>query len=216
MKIVIIGCGRMGSGIAKNLSNSLNEIVVIDNDNKAFERLGNSFTGTILKGDALDRDIFEAGGVSRSDGLAAVTGSDMINTVVARAAKEIFRVPKVVARIHDPLNAEVYRRLGIQTVTSVSLGIIRITDFLTFSHLDILHSLGSGEVSIIPFEIPHPLNGHMVADITVPGEIQIISLTRSGKTSIPASGTVFRTGDLLHIAVEKNSVSRLKELLRYS
>lgn len=216
MKIVIFGCGRMGSGIAQTLAHSHHQIVVVDNDKQAFERLGPSFTGTIIQGEALDQEMFAASGVSRADGLAAVTGNDTINTVVARAAKQLFRVPKVVARIHDPLNAEIYRKLGIQTVTSVSLGVVRISELLTFSHLDIRYSLGNGEVGIVTFEIPHPLSGHTVADITMPGEVQIVTLTRNGKTTIPASGTVFQTGDLLHIAVEKNSVSRLKSLLRYT
>jgi trk system potassium uptake protein TrkA len=215
MKIVVIGCGRMGSGIALNLARQHHQVVVVDTDLKAFERLGPSFAGTMLEGSALDQEMFNASGVSRADGLAAVTGDDTINTVVARAAKQIFRVPKVVARIHDPLNAEVYRRLGIQTVTNVSLGIARISDLLTFSHLDILHSLGNGEVSIVTFEIPVLLSGHTAADITVPGEILVVSLTRNGKTTIPATGTVFQTGDLLHIAVEKNSASRLRSLLKY-
>jgi trk system potassium uptake protein TrkA len=214
MKIVIIGCGRMGSGIAQNLSHSNHQIIVVDHDNQAFNRLGPAFAGTMMEGDALDKETFMKSGVSRADGLAAVTGSDAVNIVVARAAKQIFRVPKVVARIHDPLNAEVYRKLGVQTVTSVALGIVRISELLTFSHLDILHSLGNGEVSIVTFEIPHTLSGHTVADFTIPGEIQIVSLTRKGKTTIPASGTVFQTGDLLHIAVEKNSASRLKSLMR--
>ena len=216
MKIVIIGCGRMGSGIAKNLIKSGHQVSVVDNDSRAFDRLGPTFPGQIVRGDALEEESFRNSGVNRADGLAVVTGSDMVNTVVARVARQIFRIPKVVARIHDPLNADIYRRLGIQTVTNVDLGIVRISELLTFSHLEITHRLGNGEVGIIAVEIPPLLVGYSVSDITVPGEIRIISLTRNGMTSIPVQGTVFQNGDLIHIAVEESSVPRLKSLLRDS
>ncbi|HWQ66207.1 MAG TPA: NAD-binding protein [Methanospirillum sp.] len=216
MKIVIIGCGRMGSGIAQNLVHSHHQVTVVDHDPQAFDRLGHGFSGQIVQSDALDQESFLASSVARADALAAVTGSDTANIVVARVAKQVFRVPKVIARIHDPLNAEAYRRLGVQTVTSVELGIMRISELLTFSHLDIEHSLGSGGVSIVMFEISPPLAGHSVNDISVPGEIQIVSLTRRGKTIIPVPGAIFEKGDLIHIAVDAGSVPRLKTLLRYT
>lgn len=216
MKIVIFGCGRMGSGIAKNLIHSHHQVTVVDHDPQVFNRLGPAFSGQIIQGDALDEESFSMGEVNRADGLAAVTGSDTVNAVVARIAKQVFRVPKVVARIHDPLNAEIYRKLGIQTVTSVELGIVRITDMLTFSNLDVIHSIGNGGVNIVAFEIAKPHTGHSVSDITIPGEIKIISLTRNGRTIIPVQGTVFQNGDLIHIAVEENSIPRLKALLRYT
>jgi trk system potassium uptake protein TrkA len=204
----------MGSGIAQSLIQSHHQIVIVDSEKQAFSRLGPGFTGKIIHGNALDKETFIASEISRADGLAAVTGSDTINTVVARAAKQMFRVPKVVARIHDPKTTDIYRRLGVQTVTSVELGIVRITELLTFSHLDIMHSFGNGEVSIVAYEIPGPLSGHTVHDLTIPGEILVVSLTRDAKTTIPALGTEFQTGDLIHIAVEKNSITRLKSLLR--
>lgn len=216
MKIVIIGCGRMGSGIAQNLVRSTHQVCIVDRDPQTFHRLGSGFPGKVIQGDALDRESFISCGVERADGLAAVTGSDSINIVVARAARQIFRVPKVVARIHDPLNAEIYRRLGVQTVTSVELGIMRITELLTFSHLDIISSLGTGGVSVVAVGIPHTLIGHSIGELTVPGEIQVISLTRKGITDIPAGSTVLQKGDLIHVVVEENSVSRLKSLLKYT
>lgn len=214
MKIVIFGCGRMGSGIATTLIHSGHQITVVDNDPQSFDRLGAGFSGQIIRGDALEEESFIRSGVGRVDGFAAVTGSDMVNTVVARVARQIYRVPKVVARIHDPLHAEVYRRLGIQTVTNVDLGIVRISELLTFSDLEIIHTLGSGEVGIVTLEIPPILEGRPVSDLSVPGEIKIISLTRSGKTFIPMQGTVFQKEDMVHIAVEESSVTRLKSFLR--
>lgn len=216
MKILIIGCGRMGSGIARNLIRSHHQVSIVDLDPQAKKRLGPGFPGDLIVGDALDRQSFIAGGADRADGLAAVTGNDAVNIVVARAARQIFKVPKVVARIHDPLNAEIYRRLGVQTVTSVELGTMRITELLTFSHLDLTCSIGTGGVSVVAAQIHQTHAGHSISEFTVPGEIQVISLTRKGRTEVPAPGTILQADDLIHIAVEEHSVDRLKSLLKYT
>ncbi len=213
MKIVIIGCGRMGSGLAANLIRSDHEVTVVDCDPLAFNRLGGSFPGERIIGDALDKEVFTRSRITRADALAAVTGNDTVNTVVARAARELFRVPKVVARIHDPLNAEVYRRLGIQTITNVELGIVRLSELLTFSSLDIMYSLGTGEVGVIVLEVHPDLSGHTISDITLAGEIQVISITRNGRTFIPLPGTALEWKDIVHVVVEAGSVPRLRSLL---
>ena len=216
MKIIIIGCGRMGSGLALSMSRSHHQVTVVDNNPDVIERMGPGFSGQIIIGDALDKESLIKGGITRADGLAAVTVSDTINVVVARVARSVFSVPKVVARTHDPQSSEVYKRLGIQTVTNVTLGISRFLELLTFSHLEITHTLGNGEVGIVRFEIPSLFIGHMVKDITVSGEIQVIALTRDGKTGIPSTGTVFLKGDILHISVEEHSVERLKSLMKFT
>jgi trk system potassium uptake protein len=214
MKIIIIGCGRMGSGLALSLTRSHHEVTVVDPDPLAIDRLGHLFSGQIIKRDALDQDSFHISGIEKADGLAAVTGNDAVNIVIARVARQMFRVPKVIARTHDPRYSEIYHKLGIQTVTNVSLGIERISELLTFSHLDIIHGIGNGEVGIVRYEVPPVLAGHQVKDVTVPGEIIIISLTRKGKTTIPTLGMTFEKGDILHLAVEERSVDRLKKSMQ--
>lgn len=214
MKIIIIGCGRMGSGLAIRLARSHHDITVVDQDSQSFDRLGPHFQGKIINQDALDKKSFVESGIEKADGLAAVTGNDAINIVVARAAKQMFRVPKVIARTHDPRYAELYHKLGIQTVTNVSLGIERISELLTFSTLDIIHGIGNGEVGIVRYDIPPLLAGHPVKDLTVSGEIIVLSLTRKGKTTIPTPGTILEKGDILHIAVEEHAVDRLRTAMR--
>ncbi|NLV28003.1 MAG: TrkA family potassium uptake protein [Methanomicrobiales archaeon] len=213
MNIIIFGCGRMGSGLAHRLVQSHHTITIIDHDPKAFERLGTSYTGKTIIRDALDRESFHESGIERADGVAAVTGNDAVNIVVARAARQMYRVPKVIARTHDPRYADIYHKLGIETVTNVALGIERISEMLTFSHLDIIHGLGNNEVGIVKYEIHPTLAGHQVKDLTIPGEIIIISLTRRGKTMIPTLGATFEKGDVIYLAVEEQSVDKLKELM---
>ena len=120
MKVIIGGCGRVGAQLATKLSHEGHEVVVIDKDATAFRRLGKGFTGTTIRGMVFDRDVLEKAGTDRADAYVAVTSGDNSNVVSATIAREIYRVPKVVARIFDPRRAEIYRRLGIQTVSSVT------------------------------------------------------------------------------------------------
>ena len=117
MKSIIIGCGRVGAGLAQSLCQRSQSVTVVDQDATAFERLGTGFTGQTIVGTGFDRDVRLHAGIERADGLAAVTGRDETNVVLARLARQMFRVPRVIARLHDPRHAEVYRRLGIQTMT---------------------------------------------------------------------------------------------------
>ena len=216
MKIMIIGCGRMGAGLALSLTRSGHQVTVIDNDPAAFERLEPAFRGRTLEGEALGREVLIPGGIEQVDALAALTPNDSINLVVARLAREMFKVPKVIARMYDPSQSEIYRRLGVQTISTVSLSIQRLSELLTFSRLDIVHSLGSGEVGIVESEVPPILVGRMVQDVNITGEIQVVSITRGGKTVIPTSGSVFLKGDMVHIAVMTASEGLLKSLMGFS
>ena len=213
MKIMIIGCGRQGTELAKTLCQNESEITVVDNDPAAFERLGPRFGGQIICGDGLDREVLLKGGIERADGLAALTASDDTNIVVARLARQVFKVPRVVARVHDPLKAEIYRRLGVQTVTPVALGTLRFAELLTFSPLELTKRLGNGEVGIVEMDVPPNLVGRMVIELTVPNEILVAAITRDDKTFMPTLGAIFQEKDVIHLAVAASSMDRLKALL---
>ncbi len=107
-----------------------------------------------MHGVGFDRPVLEQAGIDHVDGLAAVTGNDEVNAVVARLASRIFHVPKVVARLHDPLKAEIYRRLGVQVVAPVDWSIHRTTDLLTFAQAGVVASLGSGQVDLVEVDAP--------------------------------------------------------------
>lgn len=213
MRIIIIGCGRLGAGLAETLGQRGHGVTVVDLDPAAFERLGPSFRGETVAGGGFDRDVLLMAGIERADGLAAVTSSDEVNVVAARLARLVFRVPRVVARLFDPRKAEVYRRLGLPTISHVTWGINRIVELLCYSRLDTIKSLGSGEVDIVEAEIPHLLVGRTVNDLTVPGEIHVVAVTRRGKTFLPTLGTEFHEGDMVHLALLAESAERLKAIL---
>jgi trk system potassium uptake protein len=213
MKIIVIGCGRVGAKLAQLLSQKGNQIVVIDNDPAAFERLGKGFKGSTVVGVGFDRDILIAAGIERADGLAAVMESDEANVIAARIAMQMFRVPRVVARVYEPRKAEIYRRLGIQTLSPVSIGVEYFADLLSHSPTDSAAPLGNGDANLINVEIPHLFCGRRVSDMNVPAEVNVIAITRGGKTFIPTPKTEFAEGDLVHLAVQNTAMEKVKEML---
>jgi trk/ktr system potassium uptake protein len=130
VRVVIVGCGRVGAGLAAGLAGAGEVVAVVDKDPKAFERLGEEFTGQTVEGIGFDRDVLEQAGIARADALVAVTSGDNSNVVAARVARDAYRVPRVIARIHDPRRAALYEQLGIVTVSSTDWALRKIRDYL--------------------------------------------------------------------------------------
>ena len=212
MRIIIVGCGRMGAGLALTLTQRGHDVTVIDRDPTAFATLGKRFNGRIITGHGFDREVLRHAGITRADGLAAVTSSDETNVVTARAARQFFHVPRVVARLYDPRKAEIYRRLGVLTISTTEWGVHRITELLSYSWLEPIVSLGSS-VDIVDVETPPALVGRSLASLTVPGEVQPVAVSRGGRCFLPTAETRLQAGDLVHIAVLATSTGRLKALL---
>jgi trk system potassium uptake protein TrkA len=213
MKIIVIGCGRTGAGLARVLDRAGHTVTVVDSDESAFARLGSTFGGRPITGVGFDHDVLREAGIDRADGVAAVTGDDEVNAVVARLAGRIFRVPKVVARLYDPRKAQIYQRLNVQVVAPTHWGIHRAADLLTFSDVGALMSLGTGEVDLVEVEVPHLLAGRRLDELTAPGEVLPVAISRAGKTFIPTSGTTMAAGDIVHLAVVATSRGRLESML---
>jgi len=213
MRFLIIGCGRLGAGLGQFLATNGHNVTLVDKDPLAFEKLGDKFKGQRLVGVGFDRQVLVSAGIERADGLAAVSASDEANVVAARIARDIFHVPRVVARLYDVRQAEIYKRLGLQTIAPTNWGIQRISDLLLYSPLETTCAIGSGDVEVVEVELPLLLVGKTVRDLTVASEIHLVSITRANKTFLPTLGTIFRAGDTLHLAVLTTSASRLREML---
>ena len=121
MKVVILGCGRVGSTLALMLDAEGHQVSVIDKDPDAFRRLGEHFRGQTVTGLGIDVEVLREAGIEGADAFLAVTNGDNSNIMASQIAKTIFGVPKVLARIYDPLRAQVYRELGIETVSATVL-----------------------------------------------------------------------------------------------
>jgi trk system potassium uptake protein TrkA len=213
MNVIIIGCGRLGSGLARDLKLRGNQIVVIDRDPLAFERLGKGLEFRTITGIGFDRDILIEAGIEKADALAAVMESDEANVVAARIAKQVFRVPRVAARIYDPRKADIYRRLGIPTISPVAISSSRMSELLTFSGLSTLTRLGGGGVSIVEIDVTNLLAKKTISALDIPGKVATISITRNGTTFMPTASSVLEFGDMVHLAVTEDHKDRLAELM---
>ncbi|HQX02162.1 MAG TPA: TrkA family potassium uptake protein [Anaerolineales bacterium] len=213
MKVIIMGCGRVGSQVSLLLARHGHEVIVIDHDANALTKLGTDFKGRVVRGIGFDRNILIEAGVETAEGFVAASSSDNANIVAARIARNIFRVPRVVARLYDPVRAEVYQRLGLTTISSTAWGAERIVEVVTHNDLDVLNVFSDGGTTMIRVESPARLNGHRVAQLNIPGEVSVTAITRSDRTFIPVSGTEFQDGDILYLAVIPSAMNRLEEML---
>lgn len=122
MKIVIVGCGRVGSTLARRMAEEGHEVAVVDENVSSFARLGEDFQGQMVVGSGIDESILRRAGIEGADCFASVTNGDNRNIMAAQIAKEIFQVGRVITRIYDPIRAQVYSELGLETVCPTTIG----------------------------------------------------------------------------------------------
>jgi trk system potassium uptake protein TrkA len=213
MKVIIMGCGRVGSQVSLLLARQGHEVIVIDHDANALTKLGTDFKGRVVRGVGFDRNVLIEAGVESAESFVAASASDNANIVAARIARNIFRVPRVVARLYDPVRAEIYQRLGLTTISSTAWGAERIVEVITHNDLDVLNVFSDGGTTMVRVESPARLNGHRVAQMNIPGEVSVTAITRNDHTFIPVSGTEFQEGDIIYLAVIPSAMDRLEEML---
>ncbi len=213
MKVIIVGCGRMGTGLSLNLVKKGHQVTVIDSNPDAFETLGKNFTGIKVIGIGFDKEVLAKAKIEQVDAIVSCTASDEANAVIARIAKNVYHVPHVVARLYDPLKADIYHRLGIQTISTTTWGIERATEMLTYNQLDSVYEMGNGNVNLVRIEVPSLLIGHTLNEVNVLGEINVVSISRNNKTFIPTVGTIIEAEDILYISVIISAIGKLKSML---
>jgi trk system potassium uptake protein len=213
VRVVVVGCGRVGAGLATRLDLNGHDVRVVDRDLAAFSRLGSTFSGITVTGMGLDRHVLLEAGMERADALAAVTGSDEVNAVVGRIAARRFRVPRVAARMYDPRAAEVYRRLGVPTISPVAWGVGRLAELLVLIDVGSITTLGAGQVDLIEVVVPALLDDRPVGELEMPGEIRAAAVTRAGRTFVPDGATRLHGGDIVVLAVSGGGTERLESLL---
>ncbi|HVL64695.1 MAG TPA: TrkA family potassium uptake protein [Actinomycetota bacterium] len=214
MHVVIAGCGRVGSALAANLQRLGHSVAIIDKNAKAFERLRPGFEGRAVVGFAFDRDVLEECGIEDATAFASVTNGDNSNIVSARVAKEHFRVQHVVARIYDPRRAQIYQRLGIQTVATVRWTTDQMLRSILPDEVPVEYTVDNGEVVVTAIQAPDELVGRAAASIDLEGRRRIVAVSRFGVPRIPTKDLAVQEGDILHISVVRGDVPELKEALK--
>ncbi len=130
MRVVILGCGRVGARLATRLDAEGHEVAIIDRNQDSFTRLGADYSGSMVLGTGIDEDVLRKAGIERADAFIAVTNGDNTNAMAAQIAKQIFRVSRVVARLYDPIRDETYRTLGLETVSPTLIGVQTIMEMI--------------------------------------------------------------------------------------
>jgi trk system potassium uptake protein TrkA len=213
MHVIIVGCGRVGASTAAELARAGHDVVVIDRNPDTFRLLPANFSGRTLVGTGFDRTVLEEAGIREADALVASTSGDNTNAVTARIAKEVFRVPDVVARIYDPQRAEIYRHYGIQAFAPTAWSVSKIVELIVSPSLEREMAFGNGEVQLMAAWIPQHLVGKPIRDLAVPGEIRVVLIVRMGKGVLPVSGTEFEPDDQVYVAIHQTAVEKFQKMM---
>lgn len=210
MHVVVVGCGRVGSGLAASLTGEGHTVAIIDRNPTAFRRLPEDWNGGRVTGSGFDRDDLERAGAIGADALAAVTSGDNTNILTVRIARETYRIPRVVARIYDPRRAEIYQRLGIPTVATVTWTIDQVRRRLLPESVTGEWADPSGRLLLIELPLPEAWAGRRLGDIELPGQIQLVGVTRAAQPRLDARDLIGQEGDQLHLAVMKDALGDLE------
>ena len=130
MRVLIMGCGRVGAKLAELLDKEGHEVTVLDIDPYSFRRLPADFRGTAIVGNGIDIDVLRRAGIEQMDAFAAVTQGDNRNVMASQIAKHIFNVPKVVTRIYDPIREATFQELGLETFCPTTMGAMLMKEAL--------------------------------------------------------------------------------------
>ena len=209
--VVIVGCGRVGSSLARNLAGEGHTVAIIDRKPAAFERLGSDFSGQMLTGIGFDRDLLVAAGIERAEAVAAVTNGDNSNILVARVARETFGISRVVARIYDPQRAAVYQRLGIATVAPALWTTERVLRRLVPDAPAVEWVDPSARVSLVERSFSAKWAGHRLSEVES-SRVRIAAISRLGSAILPTPDLVVQEGDVVYLIVETEAISHLDEL----
>ncbi|HVB06726.1 MAG TPA: TrkA family potassium uptake protein [Acidimicrobiales bacterium] len=209
--IVVVGCGRVGSSLGIALVRAGHSVVIIDKSEPAFRRLPADWGGRAIHGMGFDRHTLDEAGAERAGALAAVTNGDNSNILCARIARETYEIPAVVARIYDPRRAEIYQRLGIPTVATVTWTIEQVQRRLFPTETITEWTDPSGQVQLIERAIPFSWCGRRLQQIEGETGAQVVAVTRAGIARVGAGELVGQEGDVLHLAVNALSRERVGE-----
>jgi len=134
VNVVIVGCGRVGSTLARRLAEEGHRVAVVDENVSAFGRLGEDFQGQMVVGSGIDEEVLRRAGIEQADCFASVTNGDNRNIMAAQIAQQVFKVHRVITRIYDPIRAEVYRELGLETICPTTIGASLLHEFFSTGH----------------------------------------------------------------------------------
>lgn len=210
MHIIIAGCGRVGSELARLLSNEGHDVIIIDKNKSSFDRLRGTFNGVTLVGSGFDTGLLKQAGIEKADAFCAVTNGDNTNLISAQVAKKIFNVPKVIARVYDPQRAHIYTALGMDVISGTILFAAMIRDKIIESRFS-SYLIETKELGVLEIEVKDGLRGKMIKDVNIPREFMVVAIRRLNEVIIPEPDTILKEKDILMAVVKVASLNGIKE-----
>ena len=212
MRVIIMGCGRVGSELSNQLAGDGHEVTVIDKNAEAFFRYPPGNGVKTVVGLGFDRDVLAEAGIKDADAFVAVSSGDNSNIVSARVALENFHVPKVVARIYDPRRADIYERLNIPTVATTKWGVKQIQLMLFHDRQEIRETLGGGDLLRMRLPVGSHMVGKPAMSFNVPGQILVAGVSRGGGGFLPTDESTLQAGDYLIVMLTKDGMDTVDEV----
>jgi trk system potassium uptake protein TrkA len=215
MYIIIVGCGKVGSQLAKLLADIGHNVVVIDKDPNSFQRLGADFNGVTLTGNGFDVDLLKEAGIEQAQAFCTVTDKDNANIMSGQVAKKIFHIPKVITRINDIQYTRIYEELGIDIINSTTLLASAIKNKIIESKLTSFF-LEDSHLNVMEIEAGAKSIGKTVEQLNLPGELLIVAIVKKRKrlsVAIVQPHDRIEQGDLLLGVVKTESLSKVKRFL---
>jgi trk system potassium uptake protein TrkA len=213
MRIVIAGCGRVGSDLALTLSEEGHDVSVIDSRPEVFERLGSTFNGTTHDGLGYDVRVLRESGIELADAFVAATDSDNSNAMAVQVAKRVFGVPKTIARLDDPAREDAYRALDVQFVPGAKLTSKVIHEQLVREEFSFHVTFSGGDVEIVDMVVGPHGEGIAVAGLEFPDELRVAAVTRGKRTFIPDGDFLLAEGDVVVAAARSGARKRIHRYL---
>lgn len=215
MRVIVVGCGQVGSALAYQLYKKGHQVTVIDQYVSTFDNLPIDFQGRIIEGDVLARNVLHRAEVETADALAAVTGSDTLNALVAHVARTEFQVSRVVARNCDPRKLPLQDAFGITVVGSASWGMQHIEELLSDAPLRAVFVDRNAIFTIYQLEVPKNWHGRTLQELVPEDRSRIMALTRAGQPLLVSSTQSLETEDVIYLSADPEEIEALRRRLSF-
>ena len=217
MKFIVIGCGRVGAELAHRLFKNGHQIVVVDSNKDAFNRIHSDFHGRTVEGEALSADTLKRADLDHADGVAVVTNSDTMNAVIGHTIRMHYpQIKQVLVRNYDPAMREMLEAFGLQIVSSTAWGAERLQELLINASFRAVFSAGNGEVELYEMYIPDNWQDRSVSALLdgCKNTIIVAALTRAGRAELASPESILKSGDILTVSATLEGVTALQARLQ--
>jgi trk system potassium uptake protein TrkA len=213
MRVIVVGCGEVGSALAFQLFQKGHQVTIIDQNEAAFDNLPIDFKGRVIEGDVLARNVWQRAEIENADALATVTGSDSLNALVAHIARIEFKVSRVVARNNDSRQLPLQEAFGVPIVGAASWGAQRVEELLTDIPLHAVLTDSQTGFAIYHLEVPASWHGYAIQQLLPRDRYEKLAWTRLGKP-VPDDGLqTLESGDLLYLRASPEEIEALRNRL---